>query len=40
MHLMHEKQVNGRYEPQATIACPIDHALHAALHSSGSAATY
>jgi len=39
---MHEKQVNGRYHPQA-LRCwqvQLDHALHAALHTDKQVATY
>jgi len=42
MKLMHEHQVNDRYTPMAIRCCQVqlDHALHAALHSSGPVATY
>ena len=41
MRPMHESQVNGRYHPQATRCCQVqlDHAIHAALHTKGHAAT-
>ncbi len=42
MHPQHEKQVNERYDPQATrcAIAQLDHAIFAALHTSKDTATY
>lgn len=42
MHIMHEHQVNDRYDPQATrcVIAQLDHALFAALHTNKDTATY